>query len=196
MLIQDTISPEWHRRLTISEYHRLIESGVFDEDEPLELLEGVLVTMSPQGPRHARVIQYLNQLLVRALPSGYMVRPQLPLTLGDDGEPEPDLAVVEQADAECADRHPTGALVVIEVAAESLERDRGVKAAIYARAGVREYLIVNLIEQVVEVHREPDITTGRYQSLSTHRRGSSFALTSIGTTAPEIVVDDLLGLRG
>ena len=83
----------------------MVAAGIFDEDERVELLEGVIVAMTPQSAPHARRIQWLTRFLVRTLGDEYAVRPQLPLTLGERNEPEPDLAVV-RADATSEDRHP------------------------------------------------------------------------------------------
>jgi Uma2 family endonuclease len=154
------------RLLNVDEYHRMIEAGIFDEDEHLELLEGVIVAMAPQGPTHAHCIQWLNRLLVRRLGDEYAVRPQLPLTLGERNEPEPDLTVV-RADSASKDHHPGTAILAIEVSGESLRKDRRVKAAVYARFGIAEYWIVNVDARVVEVYSDPDGTKGVYNQTRT-----------------------------
>src|SRR4249920_2907795 len=87
------------RRIRVDEYHRMIEAGILGEDEHVQLVDGMLVAMSPQGRPHAFVIQELTGLLVRALSDEFKVLTQLPLTLDDDSEPEPDLAVVHARDA-------------------------------------------------------------------------------------------------
>jgi Uma2 family endonuclease len=92
----------------------------------------------------------------------YVVGVRLPLTLGQRSEPEPDLAVVK-ATAASRDRHPATAVLVIEVARESLRQDRTVKGALYARYGVPEYWIANLAERVIEVFSDPDPATGAYR---------------------------------
>jgi Uma2 family endonuclease len=152
----------------------MIEVGIFDEDEHVELLEGVIVTMTPQSPAHAHCIRWLNRLLARALPDEYVVGVQLPLTLGRRNEPEPDLAVV-RAVAASRDRHPETAVLVIEVARDSLRRDRKVKSALYARFGVPEYWIVNLEDHVIEVFSDPDIATGAYRRTRTVPTGETLA---------------------
>jgi Uma2 family endonuclease len=154
------------RRLTVEEYHRMIEAGILDEDEHVELLEGVIVEMSPHGGPHARCIQWLNRFLVRTLGDDFQVRPQLPLTLGKRNEPEPDLAVVT-AQAASEDPHPSSALLVIEVAGSSLRLNRRVKGPIYARAAIAEYWIVNVEARVVEVFSDPDPVAGAYRRAST-----------------------------
>ena len=154
------------RLLSVDEYHRMIEAGIFDEDEHLELLEGVIVAMAPQNPAHAYCIQWLTRFLVRRLGDAYAVRPQLPLTLGKRNEPEPDLTVV-RADSASKDHHPGTAILAIEVSGDSLRKDRRVKAAVYARFGITEYWIVNVEARVVEVFSDPDAANGVYRRILT-----------------------------
>jgi Uma2 family endonuclease len=154
------------RRLTVEEYHRMIEAGILAEDEHVELLEGVIVAMSPQSEPHAYCIQWLNRLLIERLPKEYTVRPQMPLALGKRNEPEPDLAVV-RTDAGSRNRRPTTALLVIEVSLDSLRRDRRVKAAVYARAAIPEYWIVDVAAEAIEVFTEPDTASGAYRRTQT-----------------------------
>lgn len=173
------------RRISVADYHRMIEAGILDEDERVELLEGVIVAVSPQNRPHAFAIQRLNALLVRQLGSRFAVLPQLPLTLGAESEPEPDLAVVEAAAAASNEVHPRGALLVIEVADDSLRKDRVVKGPLYARSGVPEYWIVNLPERCVEVHRDPDADQGRYLRVAVVGRGEELRCLSVpGLTVP------------
>jgi Uma2 family endonuclease len=150
------------RLLSVDEYHRMIAAGILDEDERLELLEGVIVAMAPQSPAHAYCIQWLTRFLVRRLGEAYGVRPQLPLTLGERNEPEPDLTVV-RADSASKDHHPGTAVLAIEVSGDSLRKDRRVKAAVYARFGIAEYWIVNVEARVVEVLSDPDAGDGAYR---------------------------------
>jgi Uma2 family endonuclease len=150
------------RLLSVDEYHRMIAVGILDEDERLELLEGVIVAMAPQSPAHAYCIQWLTRFLVRRLGDAYAVRPQLPLTLGERNEPEPDLTVV-RADSASRDHHPGTAVLAIEVSGDSLRKDRRVKAAVYARFGIAEYWIVNVEARVVEVRSDPDAVDAAYR---------------------------------
>lgn len=165
------------RRISAAEYHKMSQAGVFEEDERIELLEGVIVPMSPQSPDHADLIEWLNNTLARLVGPAYRVRPQLPLAADDFSEPEPDILVVP------ADRprgqHPKTALLVVEVARESLRKDRLIKAGIYARAGIPEYWIVNIPERCVESHTEPDPAAGRYAKLLTLRAGEELASASV-----------------
>ncbi|HEX8826386.1 MAG TPA: Uma2 family endonuclease [Archangium sp.] len=155
------------RRFTLSEYHRLIDVGVLGEDERVELVEGVIVAMTPQGRSHALVISRLGESFMEARQPDCRVRIQLPLSLGDDSEPEPDLAVVTRQEEETARVHPRAALLVVEVAEESPRKDRLLKGRIYARALVPEYWVVDVAGRAIEVYSEPDADAGRYRALRT-----------------------------
>jgi Uma2 family endonuclease len=160
------LSSERLRPLRRREYDRLVELGYF-EDEKIELLHGMLVAMSPQGAGHAHAVSKLFTLFVRGLGERAGVRSQAPLGASDDSEPEPDLAVVPNQDY--SHDHPTHAMLVVEVAESSLSKDRRLKAALYARAQVPEYWIVNLTDRRVEVHHDP--RGDRYPSVVTHGDG-------------------------
>jgi Uma2 family endonuclease len=170
---------ERQRRVTVDEYHRMIEAGTLGEDDHVQLIAGVVVAMTPQGPAHALVIQNLTRLVAQGLAADLALRPQLPLTLPDDSEPEPDLAVVRLADARSREHHPRTALLVVEVAGDSLRLDQHTKAALYARAGIPEYWIVNLAESTVEVHRDPDREAGAYRAKAVVSSESTLAATSV-----------------
>ena len=160
------------RPLLRSEYEQMVELGHF-ENERIELLHGVLVTMSPQGALHASVIAQINRILVRRLPDHAWVRPQLPLGAANDSEPEPDLAVIADSD-HSEKHHPTTALLVIEVADSSLQADRDIKIPLYATSGIPEYWIVNLVDSVVEVHTM--IENGRYTHTARYNRTGAITL--------------------
>jgi Uma2 family endonuclease len=141
------------RRIRRDEYERMVEIGLFDEDEKIELLDGVLVEMSPQGVPHAHAIRRLTEWLILGLRGRGVVGPQVPFALDDYSEPEPDITVVPPGDYTRA--HPDRALLVIEVASSSLGKDRRIKGRLYAAAGVPDYWVVNLVDRTVEIHRDP-----------------------------------------
>jgi Uma2 family endonuclease len=173
------------RPLHRSEYERLTALGSFS-DERIELLSGLLVTMSPQDAEHAEVVCALTERLGEALRGRARVRPQLPLALGDDSEPEPDIAVVPLGDY--SREHPTKALWVIEVSDSSLRKDREVKGPLYAAAGIGEYWIVDLVHRAVEVHRAP--SGGLYADVSRHGQGGT--LTPLAFTDLTVDVSQLV----
>jgi Uma2 family endonuclease len=161
------------RRVSLEDYHRMIEAGILDEDDHVELIEGVIVEMAPQGPRQANVIRSLCDPTFAQVPPGHVVRCRLPLTLGRGSEPEPDVAVVPRSAVTRA-THPSSASLVFEVSGESLQQDRLAKAALYAGAGIPEYVIANVEEQTLEVHRDPDPAARRYRTIVTLDRGERF----------------------
>ena len=154
-------------RLTVRDYHRLGEAGVLGENDRVELLEGQLVDMSPIGPRHALTIDVLNRLLPVALGEQAWLRVQNPIVLNDDSEPQPDVTIVRYPWRGFPDAHPQppDILLLIEVADSSLEFDLGAKLELYARAGIREFWVVDLTSNRVLVHRNP--RDGAYRSTTT-----------------------------
>lgn len=152
MSILADLVPDEIRGIRRAEYDRMVDSGAL-EDERIELLQGIIVRMSPQGSPHAWSIRRLNTILVPALLGRAEVQQQLPLALGDWSEPEPDISVVPVVESSRA--HPTRAFLVVEVAHSSLRIDLRVKVPIYAAAGVPEVWVVDVVRGVVHVHREP-----------------------------------------
>jgi hypothetical protein len=154
-------------RLTLDDYHRLGEAGILGEDDRVELLEGQLVDMSPIGPRHALAVDSLTELLVLAAAGLATVRVQNPIVLDDASEPQPDFTLLRKPWHGYPNAHPRPADVhlLIEVSDSSLEFDLGAKLELYARAGIREFWVVDLTENRVLVHRDP--TDGRYGSITT-----------------------------
>jgi Uma2 family endonuclease len=135
------IDPEIHR-LTAEEYHQMVESGGFDEDTRVELIDGLLLDMSPKTPQHENVISFLARRLFTELDLGrYEVRIGAPLSIGDS-EPEPDLIVL--AAGTPRPYHPATAALAIEIAVSSQRRDLRAKPPIYARAGVPVYWVIDV----------------------------------------------------
>jgi len=143
------------RRWTRLEYERLIELGVFHAEERLELLDGQLVVREPQGSRHAGTIRRVMAVLRRALGDSWQVDSQLPIALDDVSEPEPDISVVPYDPNLYLDAHPSRAVLIVEIAESSYRIDREHKAGLYARAGIADYWIVDVVNGAVEVHRDP-----------------------------------------
>src|SRR3990167_4432681 len=168
------------RRWTRLEYDRLIDLGVFQPGERLELLDGLLVLREPRGSRHAGTIRRVVAALRRAFGDAWQV----------DSEPEPDVAVVPQDPGAYLDAHPSRPVLIVEVAESSYRVDREHKASLYARAGIADYWIVDLARDALEVHRDPgaspDAPYGwRYRSVVTLRRPATVApLAAPGTPIP------------
>jgi Uma2 family endonuclease len=142
-------------RLSVEQYHRMIETGVLTEDDPVEFLEGWIVTKMPRSPLHDGVIMRVRTRLARALGDDWPIRIQSAVTTRDS-EPEPDLAVVSGPEEKYLERHPTpfDVEMLIEVSDSTLELDRLVKGRLYARARVPVYWIVNLSENIIKVYTD------------------------------------------
>jgi Uma2 family endonuclease len=159
MIDEQLIAPHKLRPLRRVEYDRMVELGLF-ADERIELLRGMLVAMTPQSSQHMHTISRLTRWLVPALLDRADVRVQGPLAASEDSEPEPDIAVVPPGDYSSG--HPSNALWLIEVAWDSLRKDRILKASIYAEMGVPEYWVFDLKARRLHVYRSP--RGGRYLS--------------------------------
>jgi Uma2 family endonuclease len=162
--------PSEPTRISVAHYLGLVDAGVLGESDHVELLEGVVVAMAPQNPPHAASVARVDGAIRRLIGDGAHVRPQLSLVLARS-VPEPDLAVVPGAADDYQTSHPSTALLVIEIADSSLAQDRLSKARIYAAAGIPEYWIVNLRDEVVEVMRDPDPAAALYRDVRSAARG-------------------------
>jgi Uma2 family endonuclease len=175
------------RRWRRVEYDRLVDQGMFD-GERLELLDGVLVVREPQGSSHAALVDHIGRTLAAAFGPGWHPRHHAPLALDDASEPEPDVAIVPGAPRDYLRAHPATAALIVEVADSSLRLDRRLKARLYAQAGLADYWLVNLVDRVVEVHREPH--AGVYGSIV--RLGPPATVSPLALPSAVIPVADLL----
>ena len=169
-------------------YDRAVEAGVFGPDDRVELIEGRLVSVTPQGSRHATGIRLANRALGRAFGERAIVQCQLPLAIAGDSEPEPDVAVIGGEISDYRDAHPSTALLVVEVADDSLVYDRTVKRSLYARCGVPEYWIVAIPDACIEVCRDP--AGDGYRDVTILRAGETVA--PLARPAAAIPAADLL----
>ncbi len=145
------------RLFSVAEYNLMIEAGVFDEDEPIELLDGEIVMMSPIGPRHVSNVNRISKVFFHLIGDDAIVSPQNPFKAGSMSEPQPDLTVLKMREDEYAGSLPTArdVLLIIEVSESSIVRDRAKKLLIYGRNRIPEYWIVNILDGVLEVYRAP-----------------------------------------
>jgi Uma2 family endonuclease len=185
MLDYTSLGPERPRMLRRKEFDRLVAEGFF-EDERVELLHGVLVTMSAQSGVHSATAAWIAQALIRALDPTFDVRSHSPFAASDYSEPEPDVGVYPRGSI---DDHPDRAFLIVEVADSSLSKDRRIKANIYAAAGVPEYWIVDLQNQRIEVLTEP--YEDEYQQRAMLRPGDT--LRPVKLPAVAFAVADILG---
>ena len=143
------------RRFTRAEYERLIDLGVFQPGEPIELIGGELMVAEPQGAPHYTAIRKTAKALEAVFGPGWEVRAEGPIGLDDESEPEPDIAVVPGSPDDYALAHPSRPVLTVEVAESSLALDRQHKGSLYARAGLADYWVLNLVDRVLEVYRGP-----------------------------------------
>jgi len=166
--------PLW--RMTRARYDQLVDVGIFGPEDRVELLDGLLVAREAQGERHTIVLALVRAALERAFGRGYWVREEKPVALDDLSAPEPDLVVVRGQPRDYLGLgHPSHPLLTVEVAVTSLALDRIRNGALYARAGIEDYWVVNLKTDVVEVYRQP-VRVGqgewKYDSVRLLRRGA------------------------
>ncbi len=145
------------RPITADEYVRMGELGIIGPEERVELIEGEIVLMPPMNGPHISSIMRINELFVKRLSGHAMIFPQGPVRVSSISEPEPDFAVLHRRDDYYGHKRPNepNVYALVECADSSLRYDRGTKLRVYAKAGVQEYWIVNLVEHCLEVHREP-----------------------------------------
>ena len=170
------------RLFTVDEYHRMGEAGIFRDDERVELLDGEIVPMNPIGSPHAWCVTRLIEIFAPLIGT-YRIMSQNPVQLHDLAEPEPDLAIVSRSAPQTRHPRPDETLLVIEVADSSITKDRGQKRAMYARARIQEYWIVDLNADRIEVYRRPGARGYRSTTLLT--RGETVG----PLCAPDLVVD-------
>ena len=175
------------RRFTVAEYHRMAEAGILMEDDPVELIAGEIIEMSPTGQRHIRAVNRLTRLLHQLCGDDVTISVQNPIRLADNSEPEPDIVVLRGTDGGTA--NVADVLLVIEVAETSRDYDRNVKFPMYAAAGIPESWLFDLAGVAIERHTEPH--EGGYRQITIARRGESIASTVLpGVT---FSVDAILG---
>lgn len=150
-----TTYPTRTRRWTRAEYDRLIELGVFQPGDPIELIGGELMVAEPQSAEHYTAIMKCAKALETAFGPGWEVRTQGPINLDDESEPEPDVAVVPGSLDDYSQAHPSRPVLTLEISLSSLTFDRVRKASVYARAGLADYWVLNLVNRILEVYREP-----------------------------------------
>lgn len=185
--------PNEPTRIPTSEYLRLVETGVLGEDDRVELLEGVIVAMTPPNPPHAAATMKVTYALMAAVARRGTVRTQCSFVASAWSVPEPDVAVVPGEIDDYVESHPSRALLLVEVSDSSVKQDRLSKSRIYAAANVPEYWIVNLRESVVEVMRDPDPATALYRDTRIRVCGDEIELASL--PGARVAVAELLPKR-
>lgn len=185
-----TVNEVRTRHIAVDEYYRMAEVGILRPEERVELLNGRIVEMPPIGPRHSYSVMALNALLARVLGDRAVISVQGPLRLDRFSEPQPDIIVARGPLSRYGAVHPASsdAVLLIEVAETSLSYDEREKLSSYARAGVAEYWIVNLVRDHLAVYRDPE--GDRYRSSRIIRRGERVAPAAFPDD--ELLVDAIL----
>lgn len=167
---------------TLDEYHQMLESGVLD-DRHVELLQGEIVEMSPEREPHAYSSNNAGRYLIELLGKLAEIRFANPITLPNNSEPEPDIAVVQYLQREYFEHHPYPENIfwLVEYAYTSLDKDLNFKSQIYAEANIPEYWVVNLQEKHLVVFRQPQ--NGKYTTKLTLTSGIIYTV-----SFPEIAI--------
>jgi Uma2 family endonuclease len=186
--------PQWVPRpaFDLARYERMAHAGILGPEPRVELIEGELVAMPPQGAPHIGAVMALLRLLIGAADGRGEVIAQATLRLGDYGAPEPDVMLLRPRTDRYRTSPPPGAgdvTLLIEVADSSLRYDREVKGPLYARHGIAEYWIVDLDGAGVTLHRGPK--PEGYAAIRVARAGESLDLP--GLPGARIAVADILG---
>lgn len=184
------------RRITPQQYHNLHHSGVIQEGEPVELLEGYMVEKKMRNPPHDNGVRCLTRLLYRHTPPNWEPQVQCAVSLGAS-EPEPDGAILRGLRQDYQAKLPAAADLglVIEVSDSTLAFDRRDKGRIYARAGIPVYWIVNVVDRRIEVYTNPDPAANppEYTASAVYLPGQAVPLVLDGVTVSAIPVGEFLG---
>lgn len=178
------------RQITVEEYDLMIENGVFDENDQVELLNGAIVEKMPKGTKHSAATDRAARVFYRHFGEEVFIRNQNPVWLDEFSEPEPDIVLATPKPDEYESSHPTPSEIylILEVSDSTLGYDRTIKSEAYARAGIRQYIVLNVQEKLLEDYREPG--TGGYQSKQTYRTRQQFNLVAFPNVL--LSVDDFL----
>lgn len=178
------------KRFPTRDYYKMAEVGILGANDRVELIDGQVVEMSPNGPRHAATVYAFDSVLKNALGIRAMVRVQLPVHIDEYNEPEPDIAIVVPRDDRYVGAHPTPGEVVllVEVSESTLAFDRDVKAPLYAIAGIAEYWIADRMSDQIRIFRNPE--EDRYRTVQAVGPGGTVAIQAFGGIA--LRVSDLL----
>lgn len=177
------------RLITVAEYDRMIEAGIYTENDRIELLNGEIIELMPKGPKHTSANSRIVRFFIRLFGEKIIVRGQAPIWLDGVSEPEPDIVLAKWNETEYSKAHPTPAdiLLIMEISDTTLTYDREAKAKAYSRNGIQQYLLLNLQNETLEDFRQPG--ADGYGFKQTLRKGDSLNLTAFPEI--EISLDDL-----
>jgi Uma2 family endonuclease len=178
------------RQISVTEYHRMVEMGIFHPEERLELLSGQILKMAAKGTAHEAAITRIQRILNQRLGDQVLIRTQSPITLDDFSEPEPDVAIVKTNILDYEDHHPqpSEVFLLIEVADSSLKYDREVKSLVYAQSGIIDYWVLDVNGRKLSVYRDPHITGYQSESIL----GENLTISPLAFPGFEIKIRDFL----
>lgn len=144
-------------RWTVAAYNKAAEAGVFGPAERMELVQGRIIKIMGQGPRHATLASEIAEMLREAFRPGFAIREEKPVRLGPDSEPIPDIMVLRGRQADYGERQPVpqDVRLLVEVSVTTMEYDLGEKALMYAQAGITDYWVIGVNEAAIVAHRQP-----------------------------------------
>ncbi|NEQ38731.1 MAG: Uma2 family endonuclease [Okeania sp. SIO3I5] len=186
------MSVELLRRLfTVDQYYKMLEAGVFNENERVELIRGEIINMSPMGIRHSACVDRINELFFLRLVKSVIVRIQNPVRLNNTSEPQPDVSLLQRRPDfyETQQPQPENVFLLIEVSDTTIKYDREVKVPLYAENNIVEVWLVNLTERCLEVYRQP--TANGYEIVQTFQRGETVTIQALPNVT--FTVDEILG---
>jgi Uma2 family endonuclease len=170
---QRTSRPPAQKKWTVAEFHDLCSSPRIRTQRPY-LINGVIWEQGETNSPHANGVEVLNLLLIKYFSPKYRVRCQLPLVFGLDTDPMPDMAVVDKTAPLDVSGHPSTAVLIVEVSDTTLYEDRTTKAELYAAAGIADYWILDVNNEKLIVHRQPD-ASGTYGEVQTYSKEASIS---------------------
>ncbi len=179
-------------RFTVKEYYHLAEAGILHEDDNVELIDGRIIDMTPIGSKHASRVDSISNLLFEKLQKRAIIRVQNPIDLDEQSEPEPDVTILKKRTDFYSEHHPRpeDVLLIIEVADSSIEYDRTIKIPLYAKSGIQEVWLVNILENTVEIYHSPS-QDGYKVMIKLHHTES---ITPTNFHDITIKIDEMLGI--
>jgi len=177
--------PRRHR-ITVDEYRRMGESGLFAPDARVELIEGEIIDMPPIGPPHAAAVNRLTVLLIHAVGERAIVQCQQAIQLGDISEPQPDFSLILPREDYYEHQRPVAAdtLLAIEVSDTTLRYDLNRKMALYARHGIKEYWVVDTVNRRLHVFCSP--TDAGYEHASFIEKPGAMQIAALPGTSVDL----------
>jgi len=178
------------RLISASEYHKMAEVGILTPEDKVELLNGEIIKMSPIGSLHAGYLNILNELFTDELGKKVHVQTQSPVRLSKFSEPEPDLMILKRRKDHYLTRlpRPKDVYLVVEVSDTTLEKDRLIKAPLYAKAGISEYWIVNVVDKQLEIFSNPRDGKYEQESITKSKKIAYFAAFDINIKASDVFI--------